>query len=246
MNRSIVIAAGALVLAITTYAQGQRFSAVPGKLIVQHRLSADRSAAYNSLRANGASVEKEITQGRLSVIRVPESSIDKVRQALNKSGLFNFVERDFYAHGSLLPNDPGYGSQWHLPKVQAPAAWDLTTGTASVPVAFLDSGVDPAHPDLAARLVPGWSFLTGTSNTADVHGHGTATAGLQAITDNSNGISGVTWKNPIMPLVVLDATDYASYSNIASAIMYAADHGVRIISISIAGSSPSSALQSAV
>ncbi|HUS08192.1 MAG TPA: Ig-like domain-containing protein, partial [Bryobacteraceae bacterium] len=47
-------------------------------------------------------------------------------------------------------------------------------------------------------------------------------------------------------LVVLDATDYASYSNIASAIMYAADHGVRIISISIAGSSPSSALQSAV
>jgi hypothetical protein len=49
-----------------------------------------------------------------------------------------------------------------------------------------------------------------------------------------------------MPLVVLDATDYASYSNIASAITYAADHGVRVISISIAGSSASSTLQSAV
>jgi hypothetical protein len=50
----------------------------------------------------------------------------------------------------------------------------------------------------------------------------------------------------IMPLVVLNSSDYAAYSDIANAITYAADHGARVINISIGGSSPSSTLQSAV
>jgi hypothetical protein len=123
----------------------------------------------------------------------------------------------------------------------------VTKGSTSAPIAIIDSGVDPTHPDLQAKLLTGWSFLTGTSNTADVLGHGTAVAGAAAaITNNLTGVAGVAWSNPILPLVVLDSSNYASYSNIASAINYAADHGARIISISIGGSASSSTLQSAV
>jgi thermitase len=78
-------------------------------------------------------------------------------------------------------------------------------------------------------------------------GHGTAVAGVAgAAGNNAIGVAGVSWKNPIMPLVVLNSSDYASYSNIASAIIYAADHGARVINVSIAGTSSSSTLQSAV
>jgi subtilisin family serine protease len=67
-----------------------------------------------------------------------------------------------------------------------------------------------------------------------------------ALGNNALGVAGLAFQNPVMPLVVLDATDYASYSNIASAITYAADHGVRVINVSIGGSSSSSTLQNAV
>jgi subtilisin family serine protease len=70
--------------------------------------------------------------------------------------------------------------QWHLPKIQAPSAWDLTTGSSTTPIAIIDSGIDSTHPDLASRILSGWSFLTGTSNTTDVLGHGTAVAGTAA------------------------------------------------------------------
>jgi hypothetical protein len=66
------------------------------------------------------------------------------------------------------------------------------------------------------------------------------------MTNNLEGVAGVAWDSPIMPLVVLNASDYASYYDIARAINYAADQGVRIMNISIGGSSYSSTLQNAV
>jgi subtilisin family serine protease len=234
-------------LAGLSLAQGRRPDSVAERLIVQHRSGADRAAVTRALAANGAKLDKEVAQLRLSVIRVPAPLLDQVQKALEQSGLFNFVERDDLAKGAIVPNDPNYPSQWHLPKVQAPSAWDLTTGSSTAPIAIIDSGIDSTHPDLTARILPGWSFLRGTSNTTDLLGHGTAVAGTAAaISDNSTGVSGLNWRNPILPLVVLDSNDYASYSKIASSITYAADQGARVISISIAGTTASSTLQSAV
>jgi len=220
---------------------------VPGRLLVQNAAGASDAAVQQAIAFHGAKVHHKIDQIRVSVLEVPEPALDAVTQALQRTGLFTFVERDHVAHGAATPNDPDFPSQWHLGKIQAASAWGITTGSASVPIAIIDSGVDPTHPDLQPKLLAGWSFLTGTANTADVLGHGTAVAGAAAAaTNNATGVAGVGWANGIMPLVVLDSSDYASYSNIASAINYAADHGVRVISISIGGSSASSTLQSAV
>jgi subtilisin family serine protease len=77
-------------------------------------------------------------------------------------------------------------------------------------------------------MVTGWNFVTGTTATSDSIDHGTATTGTTAAaTNDGTRVAGFAWANPVMPLVVLDSTGYASYSNIASAIIFTADHGIR-------------------
>ena len=216
-------------------------------ILVQHRVGANVGDDQQSLESRGAHVLNHHAGSRISVLSVDPSVRDQTIQDLEASGQFSFVEPDYVAVPLAVPNDPNYGQEWHLQTIQAPSAWDVTTGSANVPIAMIDSGVDPTHPDLASKLIPGWSFLTGTTDTHDVLGHGTETAGTAAaIGNNAVGVAGIAWQNPIMPLVVLNSSDWASYSDIANAIMYAADHGVRIVNISIGGTSSSSTMQTAV
>ena len=110
----------------------------------------------------------------------------------------------------------------------------MTTGSASVVIAVIDSGVYSAHPDLAPKLVAGWNFVKSSADTSDVIGHGTEVAGtVAAATNNAIGVAGVSWGSLVMPLVVVDDTDFAAYSDIAAAIQYAVDRNVRVINVSI-------------
>ena len=56
------------------------------------------------------------------------------------------------------PDDPCSDSQWGMIKVEAPQAWDVTTGSASINIAILDTGVDLDHPDLANKIVSNINF----------------------------------------------------------------------------------------
>jgi subtilisin family serine protease len=192
-------------------------------------------------------MHQEIPQLGVHAISVPASEAAAVMRSLTDSGLFTYAEPEGYVRALAIPNDPYYSSQWHLGTINAAAAWNITTGSTSVPIAMIDSGVDSTHPDIAPKLIPGWNFVASSNNTADDLGHGTATAGTAAAaSNNALGVTGVAWLNPIMPLVVIDSTGSGNYSNLASAITYAADHGARIINISLGGTTPSSTLQSAV
>ena len=221
---------------------------VLNRLVVQRRNGASPAAANQALASNGAWIVSQIPHINVLVIQVPEPAADRVAAALERSGQFTFVEKDFIAKVSATtPTDPSFGSQWHLSTIQAPSAWDFSKGASSITIGMIDSGVETSHPDLAGKLVPGWNFITGNSTIVDNTGHGTATAGTAAAaTNNGIGVAGVGWANSIMPLVVVDSTDTASYSNMANAITYAADHGARVVNMSLAGSSGSSTLQSAI
>jgi subtilisin family serine protease len=221
---------------------------VPGRILVSPRKTADARTLERTFSLHRAVVRKDLPDLGVKVLDVPEENSGAIMASLQQTGLFAYVERDYYAHtAATVPNDPAYVNQWHLPQISAPQAWSITTGSSSVVVAVIDSGVDSTHPDLTAKILPGWSFVNNNSVTMDVMGHGTAVAGtVAAISNNGAGVAGVSWGSMIMPLVVVDSTDYASYSNIAAAIQYAADHGVRVMNISIGGSSASSTLQTAV
>jgi len=217
------------------------------RILVQKTKGSAAQAASSAIAGHGAAIHAQIPQLGVYVLSVPQSAANGLMHSLTNTGLFTFAEPDGAARGGSVPNDPYFTSQWHLGAVNAVAAWDISVGQSSVPIAMIDSGVNPSHPDLQSRLIPGWSFLTSSSNTSDVLGHGTATAGTAGAAGNNGiGVAGLSWANPIMPLVVLSSSDYATYSDIASAITYAADHGVRVINVSIGGSTASSTLQSAV
>ncbi|MBI4498081.1 MAG: S8 family serine peptidase [Chloroflexi bacterium] len=160
-----------------------------------------------------------------------------------------YAESNFLMGEQDAPNDPDFvaGLQWNLEIIGAPLAWDIATGSAAVVVAVADSGVYAAHEDLAAKLTAGYNFVDGTTDTADVTGHGTRVAGIAgAATNNATGMAGLARLNPVMPLRVVNTSGYSSYYLVSQAIVYAADHGAKAINISLGGTDPSASLQDAV
>lgn len=136
---------------------------------------------------------------------------------------------------SGTPNDTYVGLQWHYDQIHLPEAWDLTTGSSSVIVAVIDTGIT-AHPDLVARLIGGYDFVSDGTNAADGGGmdgdptdsvlhssfHGTHVAGtIGAATNNGSGVAGVTWATRIMPLRALGRYGGSDF-DIAQAILFAA------------------------
>ncbi|MDY0269297.1 S8 family serine peptidase [Trichloromonas sp.] len=236
-----------LVFAIDALAVQPNSKRVAGELLVQIHAGAAANAVDGEFKRLGATTAQEIPGIKVKRIRINEANHDKVKAALARNPHVAFVEDNFIAQGLLVPSDTTYPSQWHLPKIAAPQGWDLSTGASGVPIAIIDSGIDADHPDLAAKLLPGYNFLNGTTVTDDLFGHGTAVAGSAgAIGNNAQGVAGVAWDNPLMPMVVLDTSNYATYANIASAIIRAVDQGARVLNISIGGSSSSITLQNAV
>ncbi|HTK05156.1 MAG TPA: S8 family serine peptidase [Candidatus Eisenbacteria bacterium] len=159
--------------------------------------------------------------------QTPEQAVGRLRNEVD----VQFAEPDEVFEPSLVPNDPWYAN-WQNDKrqINAPAAWDVTTGSAAQIIAIADTGVDCAHEDLAANCVAGWNFYDNNGDTQDVYGHGTSVAGVAAAVGNNGvGMAGNVWAAKIMPLRVSAPDGTASTSTIATAVTYAADHGAKVV-----------------
>ncbi|MEB3330425.1 MAG: S8 family serine peptidase, partial [Candidatus Sericytochromatia bacterium] len=132
-------------------------------------------------------------------------------------------------------NDPRLADQYSLKVGQVAEAWDIQMGTPETVVAIIDSGIDMAHPDLQAKIVSAsYNVLDKNNLPRDDHGHGTHCAGIAAaIADNAEGVAGVAPGVGIMSVKVFDATGRGSDATIAEGIVYAADHGARVMSMSL-------------
>ncbi len=217
----------------------------PGQILVKPRAGVSSAEMEMILARHGGRQHDIISRIGVRVVRVPEDKVERVVAALNRNPRIAFAEVDERIELAVTPNDPHYGSQWHLPKIDAPEAWSITTGSRQVIVAIADTGVDADHPDLAALMVPGWNFYDGNTDTRDVHGHGTSVAGAAvAAGDNGIGIASVAWHSRIMPLRVSSLTGGATLSRIAQAITWAADNGARVVNVSY-NAGRSSTVQSA-
>lgn len=155
---------------------------------------------------------------------------------------------------SFVPNDPKYGEQWHLTRVGAERAWNLSCG-AGVTVAVIDTGVAcyddgpfTKGTDLAGtRCVGGYNYVDKNDRAADDHGHGTHVAGTIAqTTHNGLGVAGLAYCAKIMPVKVLSAAGSGSTADVAEGIRFAADHGAQVINLSLGGPIRSKILEDAV
>jgi subtilisin family serine protease len=192
---------------------------------------------------------------------------DVLAWASRQPGLLSF-EPDFILHAESLPNDPGFTSQWSLANsasggygvvgadIHATQAWDVTTGSRSVVVGVIDSGIDLTHPDLAANIwtnpgeiagngfdddhngfvddVHGWNFVTNTNDVQDGYGHGTHVSGIiGAVGNNGVGVSGINWQVSILPLKFQDDSGLGNTGGAIAALNYATmmrrDYGINIV-----------------
>lgn len=130
--------------------------------------------------------------------------------------------------------DPLRPRQWALDQLHAERAWQKATGKG-IMVAVVDTGVDATHPDLTGRVLPGLDLAHRTRNAwDDVEGHGTSVAGvIAAARDNGRGIVGIAPDVRVLPVKVGD-TD-ADGNLLAPAITWAADHGAKVVNVSIGG-----------
>jgi len=194
----------------------------------------------------GGQVVQVIPKIDVHVVRIPLGRVPDFVQAYLREELVEFAEPDYVAVAFLVPNDPGYANQWALPKIQAPQAWDLTTGSSSIRIAILDTGIDQDHEDLKAKIVANVNFTT-SRTVDDRYGHGTHVAGIAAaITNNGKGVAGVGFNTSLMNVKVLGDNGSGQYSWIANGIVWAADNGAHVINMSLGGSSTSSTLEAAV
>jgi len=177
------------------------------------------------------------------VVHVPRRNVWRLVSRLQRLPSVRYAERNRVAlriagSSSLqaVPSDPYWGAQWGAALVDAPTAWAVTKGSAGVVVAVLDTGVDFSQPDLQGALVPGYDFVNHDADPSDDHGHGTGTAGIVAArADNGLGGSGLCPQCSVMPVKVASASGMATELDVASGITWAADHGARVINLSLGG-----------
>ena len=204
----------------------------------------ERDAYVASL---GGEVKQSIDALNAVVVEVPEQAVAVTPPV---SDIVAASEPDYYvsAQVALPPSDPYYDQQWALPVIGAPEAWlALPEDAPKVTVAVIDSGICADNPDLSGRVLPGWDFVEEDAEPQDAFGHGCGVAGIIAANaDDGIGMAGVAPNALILPLRVLDESGIGTYSDVAAAIVYAADHGAQVINLSLGGASPSSVLEQAV
>lgn len=229
MNRFIRAVLPLALLSAAVFASAQNVEFVQGEVLVKYRTGLNAGQVEN--RAIGASVKNTISQINVQRIALP-SGMDTV-DALNYYRSLStvvYAEPNAKKVATFTPNDSQFGSQYGPKKMKCPEAWDITKGSSSVIVAVIDTGIDLNHEDLKNKLVAGYDFSDGDSDPTAAGDHGVHTAGIiGAETNNGKGVAGVGFNVKIMPLKIFpNATDAVS----ATAIIHAADHGAKVISMS--------------
>jgi len=190
------------------------------------------------------------------------ANLAKARTLLLASGAVEYVEPLYIRAPLYQPNDPRadstYGNQYHLLLIKAYHAWDFTQGDTSVVIGMTDTGFRLSHEDLVHQIkynyadpingvdddgdgyidnFRGWDMSNNNNDPSyEVRTtHGSLAAGLAAgQTDNSKGIAGVGFRCKWLPLQVFSGLATGSFAGF-EAIVYAADHGCRVINMSWGG-----------
>jgi thermitase len=230
---------------------------VPGEVLVKFKRDAPRVSVQAALSAQDARAVGQVPALGVQRLRVPDGQELAIIAALRHHPLVEYAEPNYILRAVLDPNDPFFPSQWGLDMIDAPEAWDVTTGSSDIIIAIVDSGIDLDHLDLKNKIwvnndetlngldddgndkvddVKGWDFINNDNNPQDDYGHGTHVAGIAAAeTNNSTGVAGLSWGARIMPVKVLGSSGQGPISSVANGITYAADNGAQVINLSLGG-----------
>src|SRR5436190_1682110 len=250
--RSIfVLLAGTSALAATLLPTG---SSVPGEVIIKMRSGISVPQLKNIQDIADADQSRPIastSDGTIWKVHSRSRSAEALVDALDRDANIEYVEPNYIVHLEATPNDPQYWSLWGLKNtgqvvgsagiagsdIRAESAWNITTGSASIVVGVVDSGIDYTHSDLAANVwsnpggkgnancaagTHGFNALTDTCDPQDDYYHGTHVAGtIGAVGNNGIGVTGVNWTTSIMGLKFIDSNGNGTLAGAIEAIDFA-------------------------
>jgi len=235
------------------------------------RLAGDPSPDWTTLLSRwtalvGAPLSVDHQVGNIWVLKlqdkVTQDRLAAMAALLQTDVTVQYADPVRRAKAKLVPNDSLYSQQWSLSDavggVNAPAGWDLQTGSVSTVVAVVDTGITQ-HPELAGRVLPGYDFISDPVSANDGNGrdndasdpgdgtadgecgdgapgeasswHGTFVSGIIAAnSDNGAGIAGLNWNAKILPVRVLGKCG-GTFEDIVAGVLWAAG-------VAVAGAPP--------
>ncbi|MCP4217354.1 MAG: S8 family serine peptidase [bacterium] len=260
----------------------QRRASAFDRIIVKYKQGRTTAEARNSLQARfGLQRTKHIAFADLHVYKVPDarSKTDLLKQ-LNKESMVEYAEPDYVVSLDAVPNDSSFSLLYGMHNsgqtlgtadadIDAPEAWEMSTGSNAVVVAVIDTGIDYTHPDLAANMwqnsgetpgdgidndgngfvddVYGINSITNSGDPMDDHYHGTHCAGtIGGVGNNGTGVAGVCWNVKLMGLKFLSASGSGYSSDAITCIQYAIAKGAHVMSNSWGGGGYSQSLHDAI
>jgi subtilisin family serine protease len=132
---------------------------------------------------------------------------------------------------------PGVPYEWQYGATRAnEVPEDVLRAAGSIKIAVVDTGADVTHPDLAAKVPETWDVVRRRTNVVDREGHGTFVSALAAgSVTNDEGIAGFGGDARLLMVKAVGAGDTFSDVDEAAAIVYAVDHGAKIVNLSLGG-----------
>jgi subtilisin family serine protease len=256
-------------------------------LLVRFRAGMSQRTAASVHRRVGARVTHQYPSipGLELVTLPPGTSVASALDLYKRDSAVQYVEPDYVVTADVLPSDLRFAEQWALHNtgqeggtidadIDAPEAWDITTGSSNVVIGVIDTGIDASHPDLAPNLFRneiecaangldddsngfvddcnGADTVNDDGTPQDDNGHGTHVAGtIGAVSDNSLGVAGVSPNVRIVSCKFLDASGRGNTSDAIRCLDYFSalkDSGVPIVASnnSWGGSYPTAALADAI
>ena len=226
---------------------------VPGEVVVKWR---DAGRGPQVAQARGLAVVAEMGakgEGHPAVLSTNGRKVNDVLTELRADPAVAYAEPNYVVELAEEPsvaavgvNDPKTAGQYSLNQMRVRDAWSLSKGGSGI-VAVLDTGVQANHRDLAGRVLPGYDFVSNDSNAADDNGHGTWVAGIIAANTNDGyGIAGISWSDKILPVKIMTREGSGDTADLSSGIIWAANHGAKVINMSVGGFPAAQYVQDAI
>ncbi len=197
---------------------------------------------------------RNLSQGRMANFKLSSMPAKNALEKLKGHSAVLYAEPDYMVHADVMPNDSRFDELWGMHNtgqtggtddadIDAPEAWEISTGSSNVVVGVIDTGVDHSHPDLASNAwvnpgeiagdgidndgngyiddVHGINAITDAGDPMDDNGHGTHVSGtIGATGNNSEGVVGVNHEVSIVGCKFLDASGSGSTSDALKCMDY--------------------------
>jgi subtilisin family serine protease len=202
----------------------------------------------------------------------PNTSLATAARRYAESPDVLYVEPNYIIKAlETRPDDPSYGQLWGMERINAPQAWDVSTGNTNIVVAVIDTGILRSHQDLQANMwvnpgeiagndidddgnsytddVHGWDFVNNDNDPTDDNGHGTHCAGtIGAVGNNGIGVAGVNWNVKLVAVKFLAGSGGGTTDGAIKSVEYVAAMAgkIHLSNNSWGGGGYSAALEAAI